>query len=103
MASQTLFNRVYSEDPERPTNNEYVDGMPQVELPKTERIPSQSGTSLLLAFDGCPVGIVKTFDATVWFQVDIRLPLGAEVEYLRESAIVRLRFSKTGDPIPTGE
>jgi hypothetical protein len=103
MASQALVNKVYSEDPERPTDNASVDKMPQVELPKSGILPSQGGTSLLLAFDGCPVGVVRTSDAKDWFQVDIRLPLGAEVEYLRERAIVRLRFSKTDGPIPTCE
>jgi hypothetical protein len=103
MASQALVNKLYSEDPKRPTDNEYVDGMPQVELPKTGRIPSQDGSSLLLAFAGCPVAIVKTIDAQGWFQVDLRLPLKAEVEYMREKAIVRIRFSRTDDPIPTSE
>jgi hypothetical protein len=77
--------------------------MPQVELPKSSLVPGEGERSLLLAFDGCPVGIVRTIDAKVWFQVDIRPPLGAEVEYLRERAIVRLRFSKTDGPIPAAD
>jgi hypothetical protein len=101
MASQALVNKVYSEDPERPTDNAYVDKMPQVELPRGHVVPGLEAPPLLLAFDGCPVGIVRTFDAQGWFQVQIRLPLGAEVEYLRERAVLRLLYSKTDGPIPT--
>jgi hypothetical protein len=77
--------------------------MPQVELPRSGLVPSQGGTSLLLAFDGCPVGIVRAIDAQDWFQVDVRLPLGAEVEYLQGRAVVRLRYPQADGPIPTEE
>jgi hypothetical protein len=52
MASQALVNKVYSEDPERPTDNDCVVRMQQVELPRSKRVPGQGGTSLLLAFGG---------------------------------------------------
>jgi hypothetical protein len=52
MASQALVNKVYSEDPERPTDIEDVDYMPQVELPRTGPVPSQGGSAVLLAFGG---------------------------------------------------
>lgn len=102
MASQKLVNEIYSKDPERATGNSYVDGMPQIELPPNP-FPKKTGSSLLLTFEGQAVAIVTTFPAKDWFQVDIRLPLRAEIEYLREKAILRIRYPRGEGPIPTAE
>lgn len=99
MASVKLVQAVNPEI----SNEEYIDKMPQAEIPLRAIHPGGEQSSILLTFKEFPVGVAHGTDCGKWFQVDMRLPLKAEVEYQREKAIFRIRFPKGDGPVPRAE